>query len=61
MGASIILDLGDVKNIAEVIVNGKNMGVAWKKPFKVDITEAIKAGDNSIQIKVTNLEDFLAI
>jgi len=55
MGASIILDLGDVKNIAEVIVNGKNMGVAWKKPFKVDITEAIKAGDNSIQIKVTNL------
>ena len=48
------IDLGDVKNIAEVIVNGKNVGTAWKKPFKLDITEAIKAGENSIQIKVTN-------
>lgn len=54
-GASVLLDLGDVKNIAEVIVNGRNMGVAWKKPFKLDITEAVKAGDNSIQVKVTNL------
>ncbi|AEI46908.1 glycosyl hydrolase [Runella slithyformis] len=50
-----VVDLGDVKNIAEVIVNGKNVGVAWKKPFKVDITDAVKAGDNSIQVNVTNL------
>lgn len=50
-----VVDLGDVKNIAEVIVNGKNVGTAWKKPFKVDITDAVKAGDNSIQVKVTNL------
>jgi len=50
-----VIDLGDVKNIAEVIVNGRNMGVAWKKPFKLDITDAVKAGDNSIQVKVTNL------
>jgi hypothetical protein len=50
-----MIDLGDVKNIAEVIVNGKNVGTAWKKPFKLDISEALKAGENSIQIKVTNL------
>lgn len=50
-----VIDLGDVKNIAEVIVNGKNVGTAWKKPFKLDISEAVKAGENSIQIKVTNL------
>ncbi len=50
-----MLDLGDVKNIAEVIINGKNTGIAWKKPFKLDITEAVKVGDNSIQVKVTNL------
>ncbi|MBA4850163.1 glycosyl hydrolase [Emticicia sp. BO119] len=50
-----IIDLGDVKNIAEVIVNGKNVGTAWKKPFKLDISEAVKAGENSIQINVTNL------
>jgi hypothetical protein len=48
------IDLGDVKNIAEVIVNGKNVGTVWKKPFKLDISEAIKAGENNIQVKVTN-------
>ncbi len=50
-----VIDLGDVKNIAEVILNGKSMGIAWKKPFRLDITEALKAGANKIQIKVTNL------
>ena len=53
--ARYILDLGDVKNLAEVIINGKNMGIAWKKPFKLDISEAIKAGNNTIQVQVTNL------
>jgi hypothetical protein len=53
--ASYMVDLGDVKNIAEVIINGKNVGTAWKKPFKLDISEAIKAGENTIQVKVTNL------
>lgn len=50
-----VLNLGEVKNIAEVIVNGKNVGTVWKKPFKLEITEAVKVGDNSIQVKVTNL------
>ncbi|GAB3038785.1 glycosyl hydrolase [Spirosoma pulveris] len=54
-GASYILDLGDVKNLAEVIVNGKNMGIVWKKPFRLPITDALKAGANTVQIKVTNL------
>ncbi|MBL7817900.1 MAG: hypothetical protein JNL70_23020 [Saprospiraceae bacterium] len=53
-GASYIIDLADVKNIAEVILNGKNIGTAWKKPFKMDITEGVKTGDNTIEIKVTN-------
>jgi hypothetical protein len=48
------LDLGDVKNLAEVIVNGKNVGITWKKPFRIDVTEALKEGSNSIQVKVTN-------
>lgn len=50
-----VLDLGDVKNIAEVLVNGKNVGIAWKKPFQLDITEVLKPGANTLQIKVTNL------
>ncbi|GAB2606376.1 glycosyl hydrolase [Spirosoma areae] len=50
-----VLDLGEVKNMAEVLVNGKNVGIAWKKPFQVDITDALKSGQNTVQIKVTNL------
>ena len=49
------LDLGDVKNIAEVKVNGKVLGVVWKRPFRVDISNELRAGDNVIEIKVTNL------
>ncbi|RDB02980.1 glycosyl hydrolase [Runella aurantiaca] len=52
--AKYVIDLGDVKNIAEVVINGKNVGAAWKTPFKLDITEAIKAGDNAIRVNVTN-------
>ncbi|MCA0230417.1 MAG: glycoside hydrolase [Bacteroidetes bacterium] len=51
---AVVLDLGDVKNIAEVIVNGKNVGTVWKKPFKIDITSVVKEGDNTLQINVTN-------
>ena len=50
------IDLGEVKNIAEVIVNGKNAGVTWKKPFKLMIdNDLLKVGENKIEIKVTNL------
>ena len=49
------LDLGDVKNIAEVKVNGKVLGVVWKRPFRVDISNELRAGDNLIEVKVTNL------
>lgn len=51
----ILLDLGDVKNIAEVRVNGRALGILWKAPFRVDVTPALKPGDNALEIKVTNL------
>jgi hypothetical protein len=54
-GTQLWLDLGEVKNIAEVIVNGKPLGVVWKKPFRLDITSALKAGDNNVIVNVTNL------
>ena len=50
-----IINLGEVKNLAEVHVNGKKMGILWKKPFKIDITEALVPGDNTLEIHVTNL------
>ena len=37
-----------------MVVNGKNVGITWKKPFRIDITEAVKQGSNGIQVKVTN-------
>ncbi len=54
-GARVWLDLGDVKNLAEVMVNGKSLGIVWKKPFRVDLTDALKPGANAIEIAVTNL------
>jgi hypothetical protein len=51
---AIYLDLGDVKNIAVVKVNGKYLGTLWKPPFRVNITTAVRVGINTVQIKVTN-------
>jgi hypothetical protein len=48
------LDLGDVKNLAKVIVNGKSLGVVWHAPYRIDATGALKPGPNEIVIKVTN-------
>ena len=48
------LDLGSVKNLAEVSVNGKSLGVVWKQPYRVDATAALKPGANSLEVRVTN-------
>ncbi len=53
-GARLWIDLGDVKNLAEVTVNGKSLGVVWHAPYRVDVTSALKAGANEVTIKVTN-------
>ncbi len=54
-GARLWLDLGKVMNLAEVRVNGKDLGIAWKSPFRVDVTSALRPGVNRLQVKVTNL------
>ncbi|MFD2036519.1 glycosyl hydrolase [Belliella marina] len=48
------LNLGEVNYLAEVIVNGENCGVAWTYPFTLDISKAVKKGNNELTIKVTN-------
>jgi hypothetical protein len=53
-GASIWIDLGDVKNMAEVTINGKSLGIVWHAPYRVDATAALKPGANALEIKVTN-------
>jgi hypothetical protein len=51
----LILDLGNVREIAEVSVNHHPLGILWKPPFRVDITGMIHPGENGLEIKVTNL------
>jgi hypothetical protein len=53
-GARLYLDLGDVKNLAEVKINGKDLGVVWHAPYRVDVTEVLKPGANQVEIKVVN-------
>lgn len=49
------LDLGQVDVIAEVRVNGKNCGIAWKAPYRVEVSGALKSGENQIEVTVANL------
>ena len=50
-----VLDLGEVKNLAVVIVNGQQVANLWHAPFKVDITDYLHKGNNTLETDVTNL------
>lgn len=54
-GKRIHLNLGVVKNLARVWLNGQELGVVWCAPWRVDITSAVRARDNELQIAVANL------
>jgi hypothetical protein len=51
----VFLDLGRVEVIAEVRLNGKGLGVLWKPPFRVEVTGALRPGENTLEVKVVNL------
>lgn len=51
---SVLLSLGRVANVATVRVNGKACGIAWTPPYQVDITSALVAGANRLEIEVVN-------
>ena len=50
----ILLDLGEVKDIAEISLNGKILDTLWKEPYKSDVTGILKPGINQLEIKITN-------
>jgi len=50
----LYLDLGLVRELAEVRVNGTTCGTVWTPPFRVDITAAVKAGANEVEVRVVN-------
>ena len=50
-----MLDLGAVEVVAEVKLNGKDLGILWKAPYQVDVTSALKPGENKLELKIVNL------
>jgi len=54
-GRRVYLDLGEVRELAEVFVNGRSAGILWKPPFRADITALVRPGANALKIEVMNL------
>lgn len=50
----VMLDLGELNNLAEVRLNGASLGVAWARPFRLEATGVLKSGKNILQIEVVN-------
>ena len=53
--SALYLDLGNVLELAEVTLNGKNLGVVWIAPYRLDVTSAIRPGKNTLEVKVVNM------
>ncbi|MDR2707047.1 MAG: hypothetical protein LBC02_14845 [Planctomycetaceae bacterium] len=54
-GKRYYIDLGEVRDVAEIFVNGKSAGILWKKPFCADISDLVHSGDNELKVEVVNL------
>ena len=50
----LYLALGKVKDLAEVRLNGRNLGTVWCEPWRIEITEAVRTGMNELEIVVAN-------
>ncbi len=51
----LYLDLGEVRDVARVRLNGKDLGILWKAPFQVEITSTAVTGQNRLEIDVANM------
>ena len=52
-GKRLVLDLGDVRDLARVTLNGQDVGVLWHAPYHADVTGLLRPGDNSLEIAVS--------
>lgn len=53
-GTRYWLEFGKICNIAEILVNGRSCGTLWTPPYRVEVTDALKSGSNSLTIRVAN-------
>ncbi len=53
-GRTLALDLGEVRELAQVRVNGRDLGIVWSPPFRVDLGDALQNGENTLEIDVVN-------
>jgi len=54
-GKQLVLDLGRVKFVADAYLNGEHLGILWKPPFRLDITNAARSGRNGLVVEVANV------
>ena len=54
-GKRLYLDLGTLRCLAEVRLNGKNLGVLWCPPWRVEVTELLKPTGNALEIDIVNV------
>jgi hypothetical protein len=54
-GGRVELNLGQLRNVADVTLNGNDLGIAWKPPFRYDVTGVVKPGKNQLVVKITNV------
>jgi hypothetical protein len=53
-GRKIYLDLGQLWALGEVTLNGRSLGIVWKPPYRIEITEAAKPDQNKLEVEITN-------
>jgi hypothetical protein len=53
-GSRLVLDLGQVKDVAEVMVNGKDVARLLLHPYQTDISDFVQTGENRLEITITN-------
>jgi hypothetical protein len=54
-GQPLVLDMGEVRELSEVLINGKPAGAAWHAPYRIDIGAVTKPGKNKLEVRVANL------
>ena len=52
--STLYLDLGRLWCIGEVLLNGRSLGIVWKPPYRLNITDAVRPGSNRLEVEVAN-------